>query len=67
MEDFGGELDQEGETGNQVEMEDPARRKKTRKSVSFVTDSQVSGGEIKGATPEIDVNITTQTVEVEIH
>ena len=50
-----------------MEIESPARRKKPRKSVSFVTDSPVSGGEIKGATPENDVNITTQTVEVEIH
>ena len=47
LEDFGGGLDQEGETGNQVEIESPARRKKPRKSVSFVTDSPVSGGEIK--------------------
>ena len=67
MEDFGGGLGQEGETGNQVEIESPARRKKPRKSVSFVTDSPVSGGEIKGAKFENDVNITTQTVEVEIH
>ena len=65
MEDFGGELGQEA--GNQVEIESPARRKNPRKSVSFVTDSPVSGGEIKGAKPENDVNITTQTVEVEIH
>ena len=46
LEDFDGELDQEtGESGNQVEIqiEDPDRRKNSRKSVSFA--SPVSGGE----------------------
>ena len=64
MEDFDGDPEGEtGESGNQVEIqiEDPARRGNSRKSVSFASDSPV----IKGAKPENGAN-TTQTV-VEIH
>ena len=64
LEDFDGDPEGEtGESGNQVEIqiEDPARRGNSRKSVSFA--SPVSGGEIKGAKPENDAN-TTQTVSL---
>ena len=64
LEDFDGDPEGEtGESGNQVEIqiEDPARRGNSRKSVSVASDSPV----IKGAKPENGAN-TTQTV-VEIH